>query len=68
MSKAKLIYNTFGQLILSLAEIVLYTLVSNFKFELTDKPVYWKFAGVIYPATSKERTRPELWLNVSLAS
>ena len=68
MSKSKLVRYTSGRLILPLAEIVLYTLVSNFKFELTDKPVYWKFAGVIYPATSKERTRPELWLNVSLAS
>ena len=68
MSKSKLIDHTLEKLILSLAEIVLYTLVSNFKFELTEKPVYWKFAGVIYPASSKERTRPELWLNVSLAS
>ena len=68
MSKSKLFRYSSGKLILSLAEIVLYTLVSNFEFELTDTPVYWKFAGVIYPATSKERTRPEMWLNVSLAS
>ena len=43
------------------------TLISSFKFELSKKPIYWKFAGIAYPATSKESFKPELNLKVSLA-
>lgn len=32
-----------------LVEVVLATLLSTFKFELSDKPIYWNLAGIIYP-------------------
>ncbi|KAM5541912.1 hypothetical protein V8D89_004222 [Ganoderma adspersum] len=47
---------------------VLYVLVSSFKFELSDTKIHWNFAGVIYPATSKDSGKPEMWMNVSLAT
>lgn len=43
------------------------TLISTFKFERSDKPIFWKFAGIAYPALSKESMKPELNLKVSLA-
>ncbi|KAM5541911.1 hypothetical protein V8D89_004221 [Ganoderma adspersum] len=46
---------------------VLYVLVSSFKFELSNTKIYWNFAGVTYPATSKDSGKPEMWMNVSLA-
>ncbi|TBU59775.1 cytochrome P450 [Dichomitus squalens] len=49
-------------------KVVLSTLVSNFKFELSDKPIFWNFAGIAYPTTSHESSRPEMTLKVSLAS
>ena len=53
---------------LYLSEAVLYVLVSTFKFELSDTKIYWNFSGVVYPATSKDTNKPEMWLNVSLAT
>uniref|UniRef100_A0A5K1K7L5 Cell surface hydrophobicity-associated protein n=1 Tax=Ganoderma boninense TaxID=34458 RepID=A0A5K1K7L5_9APHY len=47
---------------------VLYVLVSSFKFELSDTKIHWNFSGVVYPATSKDSAKPEMWLNVSLAA
>ncbi|EJF55944.1 cytochrome P450 [Dichomitus squalens LYAD-421 SS1] len=49
-------------------KVVLSTLVSNFKFELSGKPIIWNFAGIAYPTTSHESSRPEMTLKVSLAS
>ncbi|PIL33302.1 cytochrome P450 [Ganoderma sinense ZZ0214-1] len=46
---------------------VLYVLVSSFKFELSDTQIHWNFSGVVYPATSKDSAKPEMWMNVSLA-
>ncbi|PIL33301.1 cytochrome P450 [Ganoderma sinense ZZ0214-1] len=46
---------------------VLYVLVSSFKFELSDTKIHWNFAGVVYPATSKDSVKPEMWMNVGLA-
>ena len=51
-----------------LPETVLYVLVSSFKFALSDTKIHWNFAGVIYPATSKDSGKPEMWMNVSLAA
>ena len=63
-----LAHHSFNCRSLSIVETVLYVLVASFKYELSDAPVYWNFAGVTYPATSKESKGPELWLNVSLVS
>lgn len=48
-------------------EVVLYTLISSFKFELSSKPVVWNFASIAYPAVSRDSSKPEMYLNVSLA-
>ena len=51
------------------SEIVLSTLVSSFSFSLSqDKPVFWNFAGIAYPVADHASSRPEMTLNVSLAS
>ena len=52
----------------SATEIVLATLVSNFEFGLSNKPIVWNFAGVAYPTTNHESSKPEMTLKVSLAS
>ncbi|KAI1788591.1 cytochrome P450 [Ganoderma leucocontextum] len=50
-------------------KIVLSTLVSNFQFALSsDKPIFWNFAGIAYPVTDHANSKPEMTLNVSLAS
>ncbi|KAI1790098.1 cytochrome P450 [Ganoderma leucocontextum] len=50
-------------------KIVLSTLVSNFQFELSpDKPIFWNFAGIAYPVTSHESSKPEMNLKVRLVS
>nr|VWP01640.1 Alcohol oxidase [Ganoderma boninense] len=50
-------------------KIVLSTLVSSFKFSLSpDKAVFWNFAGIAYPVTDHASSKPEMILNVSLAS
>lgn len=48
------------------AEVVLAVLISNFTFELTDKPIYWNMAGVQYPSTDERGERPELPMKVDL--
>ncbi|KAI0754104.1 cytochrome P450 [Daedaleopsis nitida] len=48
-------------------KVVMSTLISTFKFERSDKPIYWKFAGIAYPALNRESMKPELNLKVSLA-
>ncbi|KAI0737376.1 cytochrome P450 [Daedaleopsis nitida] len=47
-------------------KVVMSTLMSTFKFERSEKPVHWKFAGVAYPALDKESMKPELNLKVSV--
>ncbi|KAM5540048.1 hypothetical protein V8D89_006188 [Ganoderma adspersum] len=50
-------------------KIVLSTLVSSFRFSLSpDKPIFWNFAGIAYPVTDHASSKPEMTLNVSLAS
>ena len=48
-------------------EIVLCILLSGFKFELSEKPVVWNFAGVSYPSMGYESTKPAMVLKVSVA-
>ncbi|PIL34325.1 cytochrome P450 [Ganoderma sinense ZZ0214-1] len=50
-------------------KIVLSTLVSSFQFSLSpDKPIFWNFAGIAYPVTDHASSKPEMILNVNLAS
>ncbi|KAI0648491.1 cytochrome P450 [Trametes meyenii] len=47
-------------------KIVLATLIPAFKFELSDKPIVWNAAGVVYPSTSEKGTgKPEMPLMVT---
>ncbi|PIL34296.1 cytochrome P450 [Ganoderma sinense ZZ0214-1] len=58
-----------GNACIMAAEIVLSTLVSNFQFALSpDKPIFWNFGGVAYPVTDHASSKPEMNLNVTLAS
>lgn len=50
----------------TITEIVLYTLISAFKFEFSEKPIVWNFAGIPYPALSRQSSKPEMFLKVSL--
>ncbi|KAI0746326.1 cytochrome P450 [Daedaleopsis nitida] len=49
-------------------KVVLAVLVGAFRFELSDKPFVWNFAGVAYPAANIGDKKPEMFLRVSLAS
>ena len=49
-------------------EVVLATLLSNFKFEFSNTPIVWNFGGISYPAKSEESMHPEMYLKVSLAA
>ena len=49
-------------------EIVLCMLMSVFKFELSEKPLVWNFAGISYPSAGYESSKPEMVLKVSLAA
>ncbi|KAI0326160.1 cytochrome P450 [Cubamyces sp. BRFM 1775] len=45
-------------------KVVLSELLTNFAFELSDKPVVWNLAGVAYPSISTQSAKGELWLKV----
>ncbi|KAI1782200.1 cytochrome P450 [Ganoderma leucocontextum] len=47
-------------------KVVLCMLLSSFKFELSDKPFVWNFAGISYPSASHASLKPEMVLKVSL--
>ncbi|KAM5542771.1 hypothetical protein V8D89_003732 [Ganoderma adspersum] len=49
-------------------KVVLCMLLSGFKFELSEKPLVWNFAGISYPSAGYESSKPEMVLKVSLAS
>ncbi|TBU59788.1 cytochrome P450 [Dichomitus squalens] len=49
-------------------KVVLSTLVSSFNFEISEKPIVWNYAGIAYPTTDHESSRPEMTLKVSLVS
>lgn len=51
------------------AEVILAILVSTFEFSLCpDKPIFWNFAGITYPVTDHASSKPEMTLQVRLAS
>ncbi|RPD55386.1 cytochrome P450 [Lentinus tigrinus ALCF2SS1-7] len=45
-------------------KVVLSVLLTNFKFELTDKDIVWNHAGVAFPSVGKSR-KPEMPLKIS---
>ncbi|KAI0822980.1 hypothetical protein BC628DRAFT_629785 [Trametes gibbosa] len=65
----QLSFQTFAKLLVLMmpyhrAEVVLSELLTNFTFELSDRPVVWNLAGISYPSISAESTSVELWLKV----
>ena len=40
--------------------------MSTFKFELSDKQIYWNLAGIVYPSVKKESSDPEMPMKVTL--
>ena len=47
-------------------EVVLAVLLSTFKFELTDKRIYWNLSPIVYPSVAPDGSKPELPLKVTL--
>ncbi|KAI0333103.1 cytochrome P450 [Cubamyces sp. BRFM 1775] len=45
-------------------KIVLATLLPAFKFELSDKPIFWNAAGITYPSVGDYKRPPEMPLKV----
>ena len=43
-------------------------LIPSFRFELADKPIVWNFAGVSYPAATKDSNVPSMYLKVERVS
>ncbi|KAH9899159.1 cytochrome P450 [Cubamyces lactineus] len=46
-------------------KVVLAVLLSSFKFELSDKHIYWNLAGVMYPSVDVNGNHPELPMKVT---
>ncbi|PIL26726.1 cytochrome P450 [Ganoderma sinense ZZ0214-1] len=47
-------------------KVVLAVLLTKFKFELTEKPIYWNLAPVTYPTVVADGSHPELPLKVTM--
>ncbi|KAM5537528.1 hypothetical protein V8D89_008855 [Ganoderma adspersum] len=47
-------------------KVVLAVLLSKFKFELTEKPIYWNLAPVMYPSVKMDGSKPEMPLKVTM--
>ena len=41
-------------------------ILAAFKFELTEKPIYWNLAPVTYPTVVADGSKPELPLKVTM--
>ncbi|OSD02143.1 cytochrome P450 [Trametes coccinea BRFM310] len=46
-------------------KVVLATLIPAFQFDMSDKPIFWNAAGVAYPSTHEESTKPEMPMMVT---
>ncbi|KAI9069463.1 cytochrome P450 [Trametes sanguinea] len=46
-------------------KVVLATLLPAFQFDMSDKPIFWNAAGVAYPSTHEESTKPEMPMRVT---
>ena len=53
-------------ILLRRAEVVLAVLLSTFKFELSDKAIYWNLAPVVYPSIKKDGSEAKMPMKVSL--
>ncbi|TBU26014.1 cytochrome P450 [Dichomitus squalens] len=47
-------------------KVVLAVLLSTFKFELTEKAIYWNIAPIVYPSVVPDGSKPELPIKVTL--
>nr|VWO94673.1 Acyl-CoA ligase AFT1-1 (EC (AF-toxin biosynthesis protein 1-1) [Ganoderma boninense] len=47
-------------------KVVLAVLLLKFRFELTEKPIHWNLAPVVYPTTLADGSKPELPLKVAM--
>ncbi|KAI9063759.1 cytochrome P450 [Trametes sanguinea] len=45
--------------------VVLASLLMNFTFELSDKPIHWNISAITFPSTGKDSLKPEMWLKVA---
>ncbi|KAI0764581.1 cytochrome P450 [Trametes elegans] len=45
-------------------KVVLSTLLTNFTFGLSKRPIHWKVSAITFPSTSKDSMEPEMWLKV----
>ncbi|KAI0676559.1 cytochrome P450 [Trametes maxima] len=52
---------TFSQLEM---KVVLSSLLANFTFELSEKPIHWHISAVTFPSSSKDSLKPEMFLRV----
>ena len=52
------------RLIARSTEVILSTLIANFTFELSDKPIFWNVSAITFPSAGKDSEKPEMWLKV----
>ncbi|RDX47197.1 cytochrome P450 [Lentinus brumalis] len=45
-------------------KVILSTLLANFTFALSEKPIVWNVSAITFPSVSKESEKPEMWLKV----
>ncbi|TBU38509.1 cytochrome P450 [Dichomitus squalens] len=45
-------------------KVILSTLLANFTFELSEKPIFWNVSAITFPSVGKESEKPEMWLKV----
>ncbi len=57
-------YASLTALSLFHAEVVLASLITNFEFELSDKPIFWNLSGLMYPSLGKDSPTGEMWLRL----
>ncbi|KAI0739058.1 cytochrome P450 [Daedaleopsis nitida] len=46
-------------------KVILSTLLANFTFGLSDKPIFWNVSAITFPSVGKESEKPEMWLKVA---
>ncbi|EIW55291.1 cytochrome P450 [Trametes versicolor FP-101664 SS1] len=52
---------TFSQLEM---KVVLSSLLANFTFQLSEKPIFWHISAITFPSAAKDSLKPEMWLKV----
>ena len=48
----------------AVTEVVLSSLLANFTFELSEKPIHWHISAITFPSSSKDSLKPEMFLRV----